>query len=606
MSQSKSFLSIAATILVLAAATAYVAVMQFHYGVAPLYSYDEAWHLYLATIGPAWKMFLAASGDSHPPGYYLIMRPFFKLGQDPLYARLPTMLATIVSVPLFFAVLRKIRVRVPVSLSIVVVLALSFPFLHLGVTARQYSVTILLLMAAFWFWVNLIPGSRGRPSRGSAILSLALFSLAFSTLYAAVLVTAALFGATLLVMAVNRDARDAIGSLWRRYSGWPEWLLFVLTHLLVIGWYVVGWAKHIDFNIPSHVANYALRPGEAAVDFVHRGLRQELELFSPLSGFNGTVLDAALAAILIAMVWLTGLNLRRGNLVRAVFAFSPLVLTAILALVGLLGKYPFGGGLRHQYILFPMLLVLLALGVDALWRRFDHFLPRALLLTTMIGIAAFSSMQTLDKAGKLGEAPDTVAWPDAYHEMFKSTRDEPLLIPAYAIYLTYAHRYTHGFFYRDAYQNDGHRYHIAYQGWLAIAMLWASYEEFGAIADDGSTLTVVKDQYRWTYPPVPDALFFEQTRGLLEAMGKDRIRVFGLLTNPKDKPDPEGLKAAAEQHGFTLSEYLPIEHGAIWTITMNTAVDPTGQSAAEPAGTSPTASPTSSSHAEAVQPVPAR
>jgi len=334
MSQAKPLASIAATVVILLLTSAWVAVVQFPYGSAPLYGYDEAWHLFLATIGPAWKMFLAASGDSHPPVYYLIMRPFLKLGQDPLYARLPTILASIISVPVLFALLRRIRIRTPVALAVVIVLAVSFPFLTLGVTARQYSVSVLILLLAMWFWAGMLAGSRGHPSRWSAILALALFALAFSTLYAAVLVTAALFSSALLVMSIAPDPVNGIRGRWRQYSGWPEWLLFVLAHLLVIGWYVIGWARHIDFNVPSHVAAFTLHPGQSLWDFLHQGLQRELDLFTPLSGLGAVWLDAGLVTILAVALWLTIVNLRNGNALRATLALSPLALTTILALLG--------------------------------------------------------------------------------------------------------------------------------------------------------------------------------------------------------------------------------------------------------------------------------
>lgn len=570
MPRHKPLASILTTIVVLLATAAYVAMMQMRYGAAPLYGYDEAWHLFLATIGPSWKTFLAASGDSHPPGYYLIMRQFFKVGQDPLFARLPTILATIITVPVFFALLRKVRVRPPVALASVVVLAVSFPFLTLGVTARQYSVTVLILLVAMWFWVKLLPGSKGRPSRWSAVFSLLLFSLAFTTMYASLLVTAALFGSLLISMAVNSDTRRDSLALWRRYSGWPEWLLFTVIHLAVLGWYIVGWARHIDFNVPSHVASFTWLPGQPLFEFLLRGLRLEVELFTPLTGLGSTLLDIGLAVFAIASLWVALINLRNGKSARAALALSPLLLTAILALTGVLGKYPFGGNLRHQYILFPLLVVLLALSLDSVWRRLASSWLRAGLLLGVVGIAILSSQQTLQQAGQLGEAPASDPWAPAYQELFKTARDEPLLIPSFAIYLTYANRYRSGMYYHNAYSNetDTHRYYTAYQGWLAIAMLWAPYEEFVVTTDDGGELTVLKDHYRWLYPPVPDELFFTQTRGVLKAIGKDRVRVFALQTDPNIKQDPDGLKAAAAANGFTVTEYLPLDNGAIWTIAL--------------------------------------
>jgi len=588
MSQTKHFTAIAATAIILIAATAYVSVMQFHYGVAPFFGYDEAAHYYLATLRPDWKFFLGASTDAHPPLYYLIMRAFIQLGPEPIYARLPTMLSTIIAVPLFFALLRKIRIRTPVALATTIILAASFPFLDLGMTTRSYSLAVLLMLAAFWFWVGMIPGSKKkRPSRGAAIGSLAFFVLAFSILYATLFATMALFGSALLLMAVDGRARKQIYQAWKHNSHWPEWLFFILAHAALLGWFMIGWGAHIGAEVPSHVVQFSLQPGQSPWQFLHHGLRLELALFAPLTSvtyeLSDTVLDLGLLSILVVGLWVTVVNIRKQNYIRAILAFTPLLLTALLAFLGIIGKYPFGGIMRHQYVLFPLLVILLGLALDTVWRWIGKLYVTAPLLLLVVGFAAYSSIQTLQAKNHLGEAPGDDLLASVYPLLFATDHKEPVLISGIGLYPIWADRYKidngEGITYRNAYQSDHGRMYTAYQGWLAMLMPWASYEEFHATADDGGTVVILKDQYRWFFPPIPDDLFFTHIRGLLEAMGRTRLRILSILADPKTLPSREALSAAAAAHGFTLTEYTVNEHGPIWAVEMNT---PAPQDCANP------------------------
>ena len=574
MSKNKHFLAIAATTIALIAATAYVAVMQFHYGAAPYFGYDEAAHFYLATLRPDWKFFLGVSTDAHPPLYYLIMRAFIQLGPDPIYARMPTILATIITVPLLFALLRKIRIRTPVALVTTIILAASFPFLDLGVTTRSYSLAILLMLVAIWFWVGMIPGSKkDHPSRGAAVGSLAFFALAFSILYATLFATTALFGSALLLMAIDSRARKQIYQAWIRHSRWPEWLLFILAHLLLLGWFMIGWGAHIGAEVPSHVVQFSLQPGQSVLQFLHHALHLELALFAPGSGLSETVLDLGLLAILLVAVWVTVVNLRKQNYIRAILALTPLLLTVILAILGITGKYPFGGIMRHQYVLFPLLVILLGLALDTAWRWLTNVYLKTILLALVLGFSVYGSVQTLQAKGLLGEAPAKNMLASAYPLLFTTDHKEPLLISGIALYPIYVDRYRQGITYYNAFQSDHGRIYTAHQGWLSMLLPWASYEEFHAVADDGSTVAILKDQYRWFFPPIPDNLFFTHIRGLLKTLGQTRLRIFTVLADPKAQPGRDALSAAVAAHGFTLTEYIEDENGPIWTIEMDTPSD---------------------------------
>ena len=560
-------------LLLVAVTSLAVAWVQYHFGNSPHLSYDEAWHLYLGKIGPVWKTMLSISGDTHPPMYYLLLRPFFHIGRDPVYARALTMGLTVLTVPLVYALLRRLRIAVPIALVTVIVLASSVSFLHLGVTIRQYSVAVFFLLAALWFWSSMLPINSSQPRRRFAVASLFLFSLAFANLYAVILATAALFGSMLIVMLLNRDARKVLSSNWRQHSGWPEWTLFALAHVGVLLWFYVGWASHVSTDSPNYLSQFNPADGQSVLSFLITGLQREVSLFTPLYKLPPLYINIGLLGILAVVLWLLVHNLRRGNYLHATLALTPLALTAILAAGGISRHYPFGGEFRHQYVLFPFLLLLLPLALQSVWQHFPNAAIKTMVLTVVLAIAAHNTVRTLDYRG-IGEAPDKTPWQQAHAELFATAPGVPILIPAYALFWTFANRFiTHdryAMYYRTSYDPDQNGYHQNYQGWLRILMPWPAYEEYGILTEDGSEALLLKDSYRWLFDAMPDDLFYSQTQAMIEATNSKGLRIF----SPLDGSTPanqEELRLAAKQHGFTLTEFTLIDDVVIWTLMLDSA-----------------------------------
>lgn len=562
--------------------------VQYRFGSIPHLSYDEAWHVYLGKIGPAWKNLLAISGDVHPPIYYLLLRPFFLIGRDPIYARALTMGLTVLTIPLMYGLLRRMRIAVPVALVTIIVLASSVSFLHLGVTVRQYSVAVFFLLAGLWFWASMLPISNSRPRRRFAIASLLLFAFAFANLYAILFATAALFGSMLLIMLLSGRAREQIGNAWRQHSRWPEWTLFALAHIAVLIWYYVGWVAHISAETPNHVQKYQLADGQSVLDFLINGLHLEAALFTPLFKLDPNYVNMGLVAILATILWLVIHNLRRGNYLHATLALAPVALTAILAFGGVTHHYPFGGDMRHQYVLFPFLLLLIPLALHSIWHRLPNVWIKGIILAVILAIAAHNTQRTLDYRS-IGEAPAGSPWQEAYEELFATAPEVPIMIPAYALFWTYTNRFIqhdkYAMYYRGSYDPDPRGFHLAYQGWLSILMPWASYEEYGVITEDGSEALLLKDSYRWLFDAQPDDLFYGQTQAMIEATNSRGIRIFSPLAG-NEPANEEELRAQAQQHGFTLTEFMQIDDAVIWTLMLD-AAQPAAPAVPQPAPVTP-------------------
>ena len=562
-------------LLILAGLTVYITVVTINYSLATTMGYDEHWHLYVATVSPLWKMVLAASSDFHPPVYYLPLRLLTKMGIDPFWSRLAAVIPTILSVPLWYFLLRKLRVNIPTALTATLVLATAYSFQHMGVLIRSYAPTAFLLLVGLWFWLDLLPGTRGKPSRWSAVMSLLFFTLAIGFLYAAAFFTSAVFGATLLVMAVNRDARQTIWDNWRRYSGFPEWFAFFGFHLLAILWFAMTWGVHMNDDIPFHVSQFGYQAGEPMLAFLHQGMRFELDLLTPLGTLGNLGLDIGMGLLLVVIATLAAINLRRGNSGAAVTALAAALLLAILALLALTGKYPFGGELRHQYLMFPLLLLLLPLAVDLLWRWWPATWARAIILLTVIGIA-LANAYTVRQTQQVPEAPATEQWGAEYQALFSHGRDEPVLVNAYVFYPTYTNRLPHGVWYRSSYQQAPQGYYTPPQDWSSITAPWTPYEEYGAYSDDDQLLVFIRDRYRFHIPPLADAVFFAQMRGILKAMGKDTISILSTQGGGDTVPSEKAMQDHAGAQGFELTKMETVGNSVIWTIKV------VGEAPAEP------------------------
>ena len=105
-------------------------------------------------------------------------------------------------------------------------------------------------------------------------------------------------------------------------------------------------------HLNSHVADFLYDHGrESALAFVARTTRRLAVLFSPDLGGEGTASAVFMVTSFAAMGWLVARRTFRGRLVAV-----PVVFVAVLWLLNiaaaLIGSYPYGGELRHEFHLF--------------------------------------------------------------------------------------------------------------------------------------------------------------------------------------------------------------------------------------------------------------
>lgn len=551
--------------IVLLCAVAYVTLQQAYWGMKPTYGFDEYWHTVFAALSPAWRAFLTMSDDTHPFLYYLFLRPFVHASGDPFFPRLLSILPTILTLPLWFLLLQKLRVGTAMALLSTVILAISFPFLDMGVMVRSYSLTVFLLLLGIWFWADMTPGGGGRPSRLSAWAGPTLFGIAFLCLYAAGFVSGALFAGTLVVMAVDRPLRQQILDNWRRYGGWGPWVLFLLLHLVGVGWFILGLRNELDAVIPGHVRNYVLLEGQTVGEFLLRGLRHELALFTSFRGDRLWLLDAGWTALLLLAVWVSYRAIRSANAIAAVVALSPIFLTAVLAVLGLVRHYPFGGELRHQYVLFPLLLLLVALALDLLWQKLDRTAARTLLVALVFTAAATVSYRSLRIHGSIGEAPAQAWWGEDFEQLFESGTELPVILPQYSFYAAFMNRWTDGIRYQTSYNCDQQGCTEPTQGWRALTEPRPQIQQYRVTVHGGKDIRLL-EYYQWAFPTPANPPLLASIKRVIETLDAPGARVFS-PDGSADRADKEDqLRTLAARHGLRLTEYRLTPNGIIWSL----------------------------------------
>lgn len=332
--------------------------------------YDGYWHVFIAgqqELGQAWE---EARVNAHPPLYFLLLRLTLRLGPALLAYRLVSIVAGVAAVGLAWVLAARLtRSRVAPALA-AAVMAASQAALVVSLEVRSYMLAVAFQLAALVPWLD-VAGLRGphapRPAPRAAFALLA--SAAVLSHYGSVFVLAACAAAPLLLALLDPAYRQALGARLR--TTWPADLATAALPALVTAALMLAHVRGLDVRF-NHLPEFYFRPGAETIPaFLARTLAATAALFAPANGRGG---GAVLALLAGASVIVLLLHARRGAdaLTRAVPAAFLLLMTGGFALAALRGLYPFGGALRHQFFLFPFLVLTLVAAADLVMQR----LPR--------------------------------------------------------------------------------------------------------------------------------------------------------------------------------------------------------------------------------------
>lgn len=365
---------------------------RLYLGLTQFIEYDGYWHVFIAqqdNWGNFWQEYMT---NDHPLLFYLLLKVLVHLGRSVLLYRSIPIASGVASVYLVGRIVQKVsatRFAAPVA---ALAFGLAMPCIEISISVRSYMLSIFFVLLSFSYFLDMLPWGEIPPSRRTRILFALSTMLAVSSHYFAFLYVAAC-GLVLLGYSVAR-----------RSFAWKTWLAHVLTFLPVIGVMAYFYFTHIRYNATnmSHLTTYLFQGNESSLQFFVRNLQNLYNFFAPYPVASLPLFEAVAAVLAVAAIGATTLARARGAAPLLMF----LTILAEVVAAAFLGRYPFGGYLRQQFILFPFAILSVGVCLDGL---FSVIRVRRVVV----------SVAVLAAAGIIAVSADRIeAYPKLYQELF--------------------------------------------------------------------------------------------------------------------------------------------------------------------------------------------
>jgi len=291
---------------------------------------------------------------SYQAAYFLLMRGWLHLGQSEAFIRLPAAMFGIASIPLIYAVARKL-VGIEAALAAAAVLAFSPTHVYYSQEARSYTLTILLVLVSSWFFVRAVQQNREA-------------DWALWTIFSVLAVYSHLFASFVLVAQACSLLAHEKPAPWKRMIGHALLILGITAPGMIVVFVVVpqtaiyAWMNKATPRQVLHLALFLGGSGEKLV------LSAILWIAAVRSIFRDRVLDEG------------GDRFWRGILLVS-WAVVPIVLNGLLSLY-----HPI---FVQRYMIFclPATIMLAGLGMAALPNRHLGFwLVIGLCATSLVNV----------------------------------------------------------------------------------------------------------------------------------------------------------------------------------------------------------------------------
>jgi hypothetical protein len=328
-------------------------------------------------------MFLSENQrDEHPMLYRLLLRMVAHLGSSRLMYRSPSIIPGLVSIYLIGLVAAKLCSRKSVALLTAIAYGFSATIIDITCDVRGYSLALLFIVAAFYYLIRFLDGRSLLRRKRSLIWFGVTTSLAIGTEFCSVLFLSSCV-AFFLAMSVRHSKfrRDAIR--WTLVRGHPLVFAFGLPTAVALGLYF----QQAQYRLFPHIylAEFYWTKSEPVSRFVLRNLRGEFNFMAPVEISSALLLVTFVAAAVLATLYFSCV---RENQTKTLLATTPALILVFmlgqLILLSLARRYPFGGELRHQSIIFPFVTLAVFVAFDGL----IAFLPYKAWRTCTVGIAA--------------------------------------------------------------------------------------------------------------------------------------------------------------------------------------------------------------------------
>ena len=505
--------------------------------------FDSWWHVFIAREYPWARFWRDVEHNAHPPVFFLLLRAVAQLGPERLVYRAISLLAALVCTyavgRIAGRVLRAPALAVPCALAF----GLAMPTVVMASAVRGYMLSLAFLLIAFRFYLELIDPRRPAVGRGGIAAFAAALAAAILTHYGALFALVAMGALPVIYAGVDRHYRR-----WLVDRPWSGWLAVAAAALAVGAVVVAVYLTHLSrFHLPMaflapyfpSAEDWAAGPLRGAASFLFPALVAEIDLFSPVQIGRRSGPAAAIAVALLVAIGagLVGALRRRPDWPTALAPVAMLVqLLVLIAAAALAGRYPFGGFLRHQFILFPFAVLAAFALVDTLiaGRR-----RQGLVAAALVAGLVLNGVVQWQRIPRLTEEPggeEVARFTDALGDSQAVYVDHFSLIHLFA-----------------GTQPDT---------WAPQVGPAGDVEELPVIGPR-RTFTVYRDMRRWR-SDLGDAQVHRDLRGILERSRRPSIDIFalgiGADTDPPDRAErvgqAEAIIAAARAAGLRVERLV--------------------------------------------------
>lgn len=342
--------------------------IRLYAGQHEMLSYDEWQHVFIASGARLTDMFYEIRTNAHPALFFLLLRGLLKLGHAKLLYRAISISAGVASILLVGLISRK-TLRSPIlQLLSAAAFALSGSAVIMSIQVRSYELAIALVLLAFLSYLDMIPApEKPVPLRPYVWFTIAS-TLAVWSHYCVIFFLGACLAVPFVLAAASGEFRRRfISGLDRKTIG-----LSVLSFALPCAVFALHLGHISGQVIQGYLYDFywQMTPNgaETAGAFAVRNCRNLFNLFSPvrLSSTTAFLVTLAVGGVAGMIVLVKASRAQRTRVASGVsIAFAAVMIAELLA-ASLAQRYPFGGLLRHQYIVAPFLLLAAFVFLDAL------------------------------------------------------------------------------------------------------------------------------------------------------------------------------------------------------------------------------------------------
>jgi hypothetical protein len=500
--------------------------------------YDEWWHVWIGEARTWAHLWRELHVETHPPLSHLGVMLVSEPGDPIQWARLVAIVPAVCTLPLWFAMARRFDVSVPTALVVLAAMAGAHAFAGMGIVVRGYALATAFAVLCLWGCAPFVADPATVRPRDAWAAAIGAVGAVWS-IYTEGLVVLAVAGAIVAMSVSHADRRQALCATLRR--SWPALVVLLVGCVLA----VVYWRSTHIVMMRTYMPAFMPRPDEGVGVFLVRGVSSLVALFTvaPLRATPWLALPLAIGFV-GGLAWPSGSPLTRGRRFVALALVGVIVQLFVAAIAR---QLPFGGQLRHQYPLFPLLALGLALWLDLPRRR-----PRWRVVT-LVGFAAVSAATgawsyQYDRVDEFRSTPFDADLRAALGDL--ATDGDTILTRRYGLIPLYvALRSDAGF---------------AWHG--AIPLLGDAADEFTVRMGERSLHAVVSLRHFAAHARLEDGLL-DEARAVLDARDLPHLLVMATC-QPRDPAPTEAFaKEAAARAGVRVEACRALPEGVLLRVT---------------------------------------